>query len=89
MSTPFQIETLEQAMPGLGKASNGFEDFKVKIQKFDLDDPIDVVTLEQILTKGMIKTGESVLIFEKQTFTFNDQYFMVVTYAEKGGSNAG
>lgn len=57
------------------------EQYTVRYIKCSLDDAEDILLLENIETKGL--AGEEIVILVKDKFTWNEKYFVVITYLEK------
>ena len=85
------IETLnETALPGMLSGSKQqpavtSENFAVRYYQANLSDLAQVGVLENLLTQGL--DGKNVVILEKDKYSFQDQYYVVITYLEK--KNAG
>lgn len=81
-SQPVKVETI--SLPGFApQNSDNFDvtKFRVRYCKIDLDDPGAVAELEILETKGL--EGIDIVILNKQSFTFMDKMFYIVTYLEK------
>jgi hypothetical protein len=85
-SSPIKIENI--SIPGFGgqASSEAFspENYKVRYQKFDLDDPMHIAELETVETRGL--RGVDIVVLNKQSYTFMDRYMLIVTYLEKNVS---
>lgn len=81
----------ENSLPGMvpgTKAANGgvsSENFAVKFYHANLMDISQVSELERILTRGL--DGKDIVIIEKDKYSFQENYFVVVTYLEKRNAN--
>jgi hypothetical protein len=73
----------EWSIPGLTSKSSGidFKKYAVKYYKANLDEPIDILELQNIETRGI--RGEDVLILNRDKMSFMDKYFLIVQYLEK------
>lgn len=58
-----------------------YEKYSVKYKKFNLDEPADVIELQNIETTGL--RGEDIVVLKKDTFPFMDKFFVVIQYLEK------
>lgn len=78
MTTPLDA----QGMPGVvpPKIVNEMNKYRVRYQKFNLDDLADIAELEKIETKGV--RGDGVFVLSKKDFIFMDKIFMLVNYLE-------
>ena len=73
----------ESMFPGFGptKVDEGdFNNYRVKYAQIDMMDPGSRAELEIIETKAIRQQG--VVVLTKDTFTFMDKYFMVISYLE-------
>lgn len=82
------ITTEELSLPGITSqlgsgAQKLLNDYSVKYFKCDIDDVGDVLTLQEIETRGI--RGDEVVILEKDKFVFMAQYFIILKYLEKNG----
>ena len=77
------IKPQEFSLPGLTSKSSGIDmkKYSVRYYKANLDEPVDVMTLQDIETKGV--RGDEVLILTRDKMSFMDKYFLVVCYLEK------
>ncbi len=78
-----KIESFQ--LPGLTTKSGviDYSNYSVKYFKADLDDQGDLLTLQQIETRGV--RGDGVLILSRDKFTFNTSYFLIIQYMEQNG----
>ncbi len=81
-----QFTGSETSLPGMiseGKNSGvvSSEKYAVRYYVANLSDMTMISELERILTKGL--DGNQIVILEKDKYSFQDQYFVVVTYLEK------
>jgi hypothetical protein len=78
-----EIKAQEWGIPGLTAKSTGidFKKYAVKYYKANLDEPVDVMTLQDIETRGV--RGDDVLILNRDKMSFMDKYFLIVQYLEK------
>lgn len=73
-------------MPGIvpsTKAKNPYEGFSFRVQKFSLDDPEHIAEVETIFNRAITSKDPEVFIVSSDKFTFNSEYFIVLTYLEK------
>lgn len=78
------IVTQELGIPGLtGKldSANAFDGYTIKYAKADLDEPVDIMFIQDIETRGL--RGDEIVVLNKDKFTFNEKYFIVLQYLEK------
>ena len=79
------IESMETAMPGMlsNKDSGKIDSSKYRIRcvRADISDAGELLALEEIMTQGL--DGKDIVIIEKDKYSFQDRYFIVVTYLEK------
>lgn len=77
-------------IPGFtGKSTDGLmsaSNYRMRYLRVDLGDPGDLGTLEDIMTKGL--DGQDIVILGTKDYTFQDRFFMVVTYAEKRSTSS-
>lgn len=71
-SVPSMINVMEVA------ASQGHV---IKYYKADLDDPSQVIVLQNIETEGL--KGDKIVVVKKDTYVFMDRFFIVIQYLEK------
>jgi hypothetical protein len=78
------IPVTEFSMPGMFGASSDpskiYDKYSVKYKKVDLDDPADLLELQQIETRGL--RGQDIVILKKDNFVFMSQFFIVIQYLE-------
>lgn len=77
-TTPIDANSMPGVLPA--KVINEMKKYRVRYQKFNLDDLADVAELEKIETKGV--RDEGVFIMSKKDFIFMDKIFMLVNYLE-------
>lgn len=77
------MKTQEFGLPGLTSKNIGLDlkSYAVKYYKANLDEPVDVMTLQDIETRGL--RGDEVIIQSRDKMSFMDKYFLVVQYWEK------
>lgn len=80
------ITTEEFSLPGITSelgsgAKKALNNYSVKYFKCNMDTLEDVLTLQDIETRGI--RGEDVVILTKDKFTFMTEYFMIISYMEK------
>ncbi len=79
------IEQFESPPPSM--IPNGLGDkissdkYRVRYYNADLSDLEQMTMLEDILTNGL--DGKRIVILEKDKYSFQDRYFVVVTYLEQ------
>lgn len=80
-------ERLEELpMPGLTKPSGAggvvtSTTHSVRCLLTDLTDDTQVVILEELLTRSL--DGKDIVLLDKDKYSFQDRYYVVVTYLEK------
>lgn len=80
-SLPYKTETIGLPdMASTGKLDMDYSKYNVRYLKVDLDDAGGRAELEKITTKGLL--GKDIVIIDRASFTFMNQYFMVLTYLE-------
>lgn len=83
MSIPgINIEDI--GMPTHGKSQAGSldpKDYRVRYFKADISDAGDLGTLELIETEAL--EGTDKILLSKDKFSFQDNFFVVITYLEK------
>lgn len=73
-------------LPGLvprPKPQNSWEGYTLRMLKVSLDDPDQKAELESIMNRAVTSSSPEVLIPSIDKFTFNSEYFVVITYLEK------
>ena len=77
------MKTQEWSLPDFTSKATGidFNKYSVKYYKADLDEPTDVLHLQEIETRGI--RGNDVLILNRDKMSFMDKYFLVLQYMEK------
>ena len=68
-------------IPGKGEAMINSEKYRIRYYRADVTDLQEISELERILTEGL--DGKNIVILEKDKYSFQDRYFVVVTYLEK------
>ena len=84
LASGIKTQNLITDFPGFGVQTSGQMDmsnFHVKYLKLDVDDPVALNELESLETKGLL--GTTTIILKKESWTFMDKFFMLVTYLEK------
>ena len=79
-ATPLDAASIPGFLPKT-KPEVSLEKFKIRYQKFDLDDIVDVTELEKIETKAIHNAG--VFILSEKDFVFMDRMFILVKYMEE------
>lgn len=80
------ITQLENSIPGMTPKTSSFntDDYSVKYYKANLDEPADVMALQEIESRA-IKGNGSVILLTTDKMSFMDKYFVVIKYMEKNG----
>lgn len=84
-SQPLFGKAEEAVMPSMvpSKAKeNPLDGYVFRIYKGCIGEAGDILFLEDLYTKAMTGSGE-VVIYDRSSWTFQDQMYVVVTYAEK------
>lgn len=76
-------ENFEQSMPGMLSSSSEVtsDKYRIRCKVADMTNLEDLLHVEDILTSGL--DGKNIVILEKDKYSFQDRYFVVVTYLEK------
>ena len=83
MAMDSKIKATEFNMPSMmdsGDASR-FPNYTVKYAKVNLDEPDDIMLLQDIDTKAL--HGDDIIIISYEKFTFETNFFLVIKYLEK------
>jgi hypothetical protein len=78
------ILTQEYAVPAMAdglKASKELEGYSVKYLKAELDNPGELLRLQEIETRGV--QGNDVILLSRDKYSFLERYFVIVQYLEK------
>ena len=79
------IPSTEFSLPGMfggqSDPSKIYESYSIKYKKFNLDEPGDVMELQNIETKGL--RGQDIVILKKEHFVFMDKIYFVLQYMEQ------
>ncbi len=80
----------ENSLPGMisDSKNNGVitsEKYTVKCYLANLTDLTQLLELERILTKSL--DGKDIVVIDKDKYSFQDRYYVVVTYLEKRNAN--
>lgn len=80
ISGPFETSTPEM-IPTTTNSGVSSSNYRIRCIVCNLTDIGETAILEDILTKGL--DGKEIVILEKDKYSFQNNYFMVVTYLEK------
>ena len=76
------IPVEEYSMPPMGSSKAlKPKDFVFKTVKLDFNEAGDVALFESLVNKHLL--GNDVRIIKRESFTFQDRYFVIVEYVEK------
>jgi hypothetical protein len=75
---------LENTIPGMTPKTSSFntEDYSIKYFKANLDEPSEVLALQDIESKAIRGKGEIILL-STDKMSFMDKYFVVLRYMER------
>jgi hypothetical protein len=80
--------TEANALPGIlaekSTTSSAYDNMRVRYQKLDLNEMVDISELEKIETRAL--RGQGVYILSRKDFVFMDKMFMLIGYIEEDQS---
>lgn len=72
-------------MPGMMAKSTSqmldYKDYRIRYYKANLSSPEDLMMLENLTTEGI--KGENIVVLGTDKYSFQRDFFVVLTYAEK------